>query len=51
MNSTSPSGGNLVDGLSPARHTGAVAGRQGMFGPAPIGTQDPLRFKFEDQND
>ena len=35
--STGPSGGNQVDGLPPARHTEAVWGVQGPFGPAPIG--------------
>ena len=39
-NSTSLSDVNLVDGLPSARHTEAVGGPHGVFGPAPIGTLD-----------
>jgi hypothetical protein len=34
--STSISDGNLVDGLPSARHTEAIGGPHGVFGPAPI---------------
>ena len=36
LNYTGPSLGNQVDGLPSARHTEAVWGPHGVFGPAPI---------------
>ena len=40
LNYTGPSLGNQVDGLLSARHTEAVWGPCGVFGPAPIGAKD-----------
>ena len=51
LNYTGPSLGNQVDGLPSARHTEAVWGPHGVFGPAAIGTLDPRKLKIEDQND
>ena len=41
--STGPSDVNLVDGLPSARHTEAVGGPHGVFGPAPIYGGGPRR--------
>jgi hypothetical protein len=38
---------NLVDGLPSARHTEAVWGPHGVFGPAAIGTFDQKMYKIE----
>ena len=38
---------NLVDGLPSARHTEAVGGPHGVFGPAPIGTFDQKMYEIE----
>ena len=51
LNYTGPSLGNQVDGLPSARHTEAVWGPHGVFGPAPIHAPDPLKLKIEDQSD
>ena len=45
------SGGNLVEGSPPARHTKAFRGPYGVFGPAAIGTLDLRKLKIEDQNE
>ena len=45
--STSISDVNLVDGLPSARHTEAVWGAHGVFGPAPICTLDQKMYKME----
>ena len=47
--STSLSDGDLVDGLPSARHTEAVGGPHGVFGPAPICNLDPWKSRFEGQ--
>ena len=38
---------NLMDGLPSARHTEAVGGPHGVFGPAPIGNFDKQMYKIE----
>ena len=38
---------NLVDGLPSARHTEAVWGPHGVFGPAAIGTLHKKMYEFE----
>ena len=38
---------NLVDGLPSARHTEAVGGPHGVFGPAPICALDQKMYKIE----
>ena len=38
---------NLVDGLPSARHTEAVWGPHGVFGPAAIGTFDQKMYKIK----
>ena len=45
-----PSLGNQVDALPSARHTEAVLGPHGVFGPAPIHEHDPRKSNFEDKN-
>ena len=45
--STSISDVNLVDGLPSARHTEAVWGAHGVFGPAPIGNFDKKMYVIE----
>ena len=49
IHSASLSGGNLVDGLPRALHTGAVGGPHGGLGPAPIGTLDPRKLSFDEK--
>ena len=43
--------GNQVDGLPSARHTEALWGPHGVFGPAPIHAHDHVKLRIEDQND
>ena len=45
--STSLSDVNLVDGLPSARHTEAVWGAHGVFGPATICTLDQKMYEIE----
>ena len=45
--STSLSDVNLVDGLPSARHTEAVWGAHGVFGPATIYTLDQKMYEIE----
>ena len=47
--STSLSDGNLVDGLPSVRHTEAVGGSHGVFGPAPICNIGPRKTRFEEK--
>ena len=49
--STGLSDGKQVDGLQSARHTEAVWGPHGVFGPALIDKSDPQKLRIEEQND
>ena len=40
---------NLVDGLPSARHTEAVWGAHGVFGPAPIWGRGSRKYRFEEK--
>ena len=51
LNYKGPSLGSQVEGLPSARHTEAVWGPHGVFGPAPIHAHDHGKSRIEDQND